>query len=55
MALLKSWAGRTFLNFWEKEARIQFEKIPRISAAGGQVEVPEIPADTLSRKPRQNC
>ena len=47
VALLKSWAGRTLLNFWEKEARIQLEKIPRIPAAGGQAEVPEIPADTF--------
>ena len=46
VALLKSWAGRTFLNFWKKEARIHLEKIPRIPAAGGQDEVPEIPADT---------
>ena len=47
VALLKSWAGRTLLNFWEKEARIQFETIPRIEAAGDQAAVPEIPADTF--------
>ena len=47
VALLKSWAGRTLLNFWEKEARIQFVTIPRIEAAGGQEAVPEIPADTF--------
>ena len=47
VALLKSWAGRTLLNFWEKEARIQFVTIPRIEAAGGQAAVPEIPADTF--------
>ena len=47
VALLKSWAGRTLLNFWEKEARIQFVTIPRIEAAGDQAAVPEIPADTF--------
>ena len=47
VALLKSWAGRILLNFWEKEARIHLEKIPGIPAAGEQVAVPEIPADTF--------
>ena len=47
VALLKSWAGRTLLNFWEKEARIQFVTTPRTEAAGGRAAVPEIPADTF--------
>ena len=47
VALLKSWAGRILLNFWEKEARIHLEKIPGIPAAGEQVAVPEVPADTF--------
>ena len=49
VALLKSWAGRELLNFWEKEARIQFTAIPAVPAAGGVPGVAEIPADTFDQ------
>ena len=49
VALLKSWAGRELLNFWEKEARIQFTVIPAVPAAGGVAGVAEIPADTFEQ------
>ena len=54
VALLKSWAGRTLLNFWEKEARIQLEKIPRIPAAKRRLYL-QTHSKTLSGKTRQNC
>ena len=47
VALLRSWAGRELLNFWEKEARIQFTTIPAVEATDGVAAVAEIPADTF--------
>ena len=52
VALLRSWAGRELLNFWEKEARIQFTTIPAVEATDGYSQsamtiFSEIPADTF--------
>ena len=47
VALLRSWAGRELLNFWEKEERIQFTTIPAVEATDGVAAVAEIPADTF--------
>ena len=47
VALLRSWAGRELLNFWEKEARIQFTTIPAVEATDGVAAVAEITADTF--------
>ena len=47
VALLRSWAGRELLNFWEKEARIQFTGIPAVAATEDVAAVAEIPADTF--------
>ena len=61
VALLRSWAGRELLNFWEKEARIQFTAIPVVAATGDVEAVAEIPADTFediitkTKKDPQTC
>ena len=47
VALLRSWAGRELLNFWEKEERIQFTTIPAVEATDGVAAVAEITADTF--------
>ena len=49
VALLKSWAGRELLNFWEKEVRIQFTVIPAVIAGVGIAAVAEIPADSFDQ------
>lgn len=47
VALLKSWAGKTLLNFWETEVRIRFMSTPAVAQQGDQVAVPEVLPDTF--------
>ena len=45
-SLLRSWAGRELLNFWEKEVRIKFTATEEIPARDGAAAIPAVAEDS---------
>ena len=48
ISLLRSWAGKVLLNYWDKEVRIRWTSSPTIPAGQDQIEVPAVPADSYA-------
>ena len=48
ISLLRSWAGKVLLNYWDKEVRIRWTSSPTIPAGQDQIEVPNVPADSYA-------
>lgn len=46
ISLLRSWAGKVLLNFWDKEVRISWKAVPAIPGGHDQQAVAAVPADS---------